>query len=54
MLVVQLNEFPGILAVQVHGAIFGTDTSVTPAGSVSETVVVPVDVVGHSFLTSRV
>jgi hypothetical protein len=50
-LVVQANEFAGRFAIHVHGAIFGTERSVTPAGRVSVTVVNPVAVSGHSFLT---
>lgn len=49
--VVQAKEFVGIFAVQVHGDTFGTERSVTHAGSVSVTVVSPVAVSGPSFFT---
>jgi hypothetical protein len=53
-LVVQENELVAITALHVHGATFGTDTSVVHAGRVSVTVVTPVAVAGHSFRTTSV
>ncbi len=52
--VVQENELVAIFGTQVHGAIFGTETRVTPTGRVSVTVVVPVAVMSPSFRMKRV
>ena len=50
-LVIQENEFAGRFVVHIHGATFGTERSITPAGRVSVTVVSPVAVTGLSFFT---
>lgn len=49
-LVVQLNELVATLVLHVHGATFGTVARITHTGRVSVTVVIPVEVIGPSFL----